>query len=82
LKGVWLQPLPSEKPGFKVCFRIQLVYRYKPVMRDGRVSVTSPGDIGVIAPYAAQVRVLQELWWGCTSCIQLSHSLKAPGFNP
>jgi hypothetical protein len=51
-------------------------------MRDGRVSVTSPGDIGVIAPYAAQVRVLQELWWGCTSCIQLSHSLKAPGFNP
>jgi hypothetical protein len=20
--------------------------------------------------------------WGCTRCIQLAHSLKAPGFNP
>lgn len=28
----------------------------------GRVSVGSAGEIGVIAPYAAQVRVLQELW--------------------
>jgi hypothetical protein len=20
--------------------------------------------------------------WGCTSCVQLTHSLEAPGFNP
>ena len=29
---------------------------------DGMLSVRSPGDIGVIAPYAAQVRRLRELW--------------------
>ena len=28
----------------------------------GMLSVAGPGEIGVIAPYAAQVRVLQELW--------------------
>ena len=30
----------------------------KPAMKDGKMGVTSPGDIGIIAPYAAQVRVL------------------------
>ena len=32
------------------------------ISRDGTMGVTGPGDVGVIAPYAAQVRVLQELW--------------------
>ena len=34
----------------------------KDTLVDGMLSVRSPGDIGVIAPYAAQVRRLRELW--------------------
>lgn len=34
----------------------------KPIVVGGRASVRCPGDVGVIAPYAAQVRRVQELW--------------------
>ena len=33
-----------------------------PIVVGGRASVRCPGDVGVIAPYAAQVRRVQELW--------------------
>ena len=36
--------------------------RMKPIVVGGRASVRCPGDVGVIAPYAAQVRRVQELW--------------------
>jgi hypothetical protein len=34
--------------------------------------------------FAARRReaIADVLWWGCTSCIQLNHSLQAPGLHP
>ena len=41
---------------------------------DGMLSVRSPGDIGVIAPYAAQVRRLRELWASSPAFVDASLS--------
>ena len=47
---------------------------------DGMLSVRSPGDIGVIAPYAAQVRRLRELW--ASSPAFVDASLPGGGVEP
>ena len=47
---------------------------------DGMLSVRSPGDIGVIAPYAAQVRRLRELW--ASSPAYITRALWCPSDEP
>jgi regulator of nonsense transcripts 1 len=48
---------------------------------DGMLSVRSPGDIGVIAPYAAQVRRLRELWASSPAFVT-NASLPGGGVEP
>ena len=49
---------------------------------DGMLSVRSPGDIGVIAPYAAQVRRLRELWASSPAYINSAADFSATSDKP